>query len=157
MEKTRPASWPVRAQAALLLRQRQQAKRREAAEGQAQLEAPQQWEAWLQAVLPLYFGSFAERHRAFWSWVWSIQPGEAVRPLLAIWPRGGGKSTGAEAAVVAVGAPRCRKPLRKDKAAASGERAARRYVVYVRETQAQANKSVGNVAEMLESASMALY
>ncbi len=69
--------------------------------------------------------------------MWSIRPGEAVDPYLAIWPRGGGKSMGAEAA--AVGAPRF------------GGEPARRYVVYVRETQAQADKSVGNIAEMLES------
>ena len=134
MEKTPPAFWPVPDQAARLLGQRRKTKRLEVAEGGEQLDAPAQWEAWLRAVLPSYFDNFAERHRAFWSWVWSIRPGEPVDPYLAIWPRGGGKSTGAEAAAVAVGAPRF------------GGEPARRYVVYVRETQAQADKSVGNIA-----------
>ena len=66
-------------------------------------------------------------------------------PFVGIWPRGGGKSTGAEAAAVAVGAPRL------------GGEAARRYVVYVRETQPQADKSVGNIAEMFESEAVGVY
>ena len=109
------------------------------------LRGPIGWEAWLKAVLPSYFDTFAGRHREFWEWVWSIQPGQAVEPFVGIWPRGGGKSTGAEAAAVAVGAPRL-----------DGE-PARRYVVYVRETQPQADKSVGNIAEMLESEAVGRY
>ncbi len=135
MAKTRQAFSFQHARKAL--QQRQEVKRREKAPGEIELAAPFAWEAWLRAVLPSYFDTFAERHCAFWAWVWSIRPGEPVDPYLAIWPRGGGKSTGAEAAAVAVGAPRL-----------DGE-PARRYVVYVRETQAQADKSVGNFSPAL--------
>ncbi len=53
---------------------------------------------------------------------------------MAIWPRDGGKSTNAELACVALGA-----------------RQARRYVLYVCGTQAQADEHVQNVAAALES------
>jgi hypothetical protein len=56
------------------------------------------------------------------------------RPLVAIWPRGGAKSTSAEGAVVAVGA------LEK-----------RRYALYVSDTQERADDHVQNVGAMLES------
>ena len=143
MAKTRQAFSFQHARKAL--RQRQEGKRREKTSGEIEREAPLAWEAWLRTILPSYFDTFAERHQAFWQWVWAIRPGEPVDPILAIWPRGGGKSTGAEGAVVALGAPRL-----------NGQ-AARRYVVYVRETQAQADKSVGNIAEMLESDAVGVY
>ncbi len=78
--------------------------------------------------------------------MWSIEPGESPRPYVAVWPRGGGKSTGAEGAAVALGAPRL----------AEG-RAPRRYCVYVRETQKQADDSVSNIREMLESDRLGVY
>lgn len=143
----------------MVLQQRRAVKQRAPASGESTVKTPPAlplpsqdnegaapaWEAWLRVVLPSYFDTFAERHRDFWRWVWAIRPGEPVDPYLAIWPRGGGKSTGAEGAVVALGAPRF-----------DGQ-AARRYAVYVRETQAQADKSVGNIAEMLESETVGQY
>lgn len=57
---------------------------------------------------------------------------------MAIWPRGGGKSTGAELACVAAGARR-----------------SRRYVLYVSSTQQQADDHVQNVAALLESDALA--
>lgn len=53
---------------------------------------------------------------------------------MGIWPRGGGKSTTAEAACVAVGA-----------------RDVRGYALYISETQDQADKHVESVGAMLES------
>ena len=61
-------------------------------------------------------------------------------PFVGIWPRGGGKSTGVEAAVVMI-----------------GHRRVRKYIWYIRETQDQADKSVENIAAMLESAQVAEY
>ena len=51
MERTRGASWPARAHAALLLRQRQETKQRRVG-SEGALRGPIAWEAWLKAVLP---------------------------------------------------------------------------------------------------------
>lgn len=104
-------------------------------------EAPADWRAWLHTLFPEHVGDeFAPRHSELWRWVWSIQKGIRPRPLVAVWPRGGGKSTSAELAVVAVGA-----------------RAIRPYVWYVRETQDQADLSVANVSDLLESDAVEAY
>ena len=140
-----------RAQATQKLRLRKRARQEEIKEHVAAIDetprAPEDWKAWLGEVLPDYFGGgFAKRHVDFWEWVWSIGPGSAPRPYVAIWPRGGGKSTGAEGAAVALGAPRF-----------AGGASARRYVVYVRETQHQANDAVSNIRGMLESDRLGVY
>lgn len=101
-------------------------------------KAPADWREWLTTLFPAYFDSeLAQRHLDFWKWVLAIKLGEPSHPLIAIWPRGGGKSTSAEGAAVAVGV-----------------RGRRRYCLYVRETQEMADKSVGNIAAMLESAAI---
>lgn len=93
------------------------------------------WYTWLGRCVPSYVGQpFADRHREVWEWVWALTPGLRPAAFIAIWPRGGGKSTTAELAVVAV----C---LRK----------ARRYVLYISGTQDQADKHVATIAAMLES------
>lgn len=122
------------------------------------------WEAWLRAYFPAHVGApFAEHHAEFWRWVWAIGdsghaepipavptvgPGEAgapklggrtgmesdVRAFVAIWPRGGAKSTSAELATAAVGA-----------------RGTRRYALYVSRTQDQANQHVAAIAACFES------
>ena len=99
------------------------------------------WRAWLLTLLPEYVSDpqgrpvpFAAHHEALWDWAWAIRRGVRPRPFVAIWPRGGAKSTSAELACVALGA-----------------RGARRYGLYVCETQDQADDHVGNVAAMLES------
>jgi hypothetical protein len=73
-----------------------------------------------------------------WEWVDSIERGESAPSFLGIWPRGGGKSTGAEVAAVELGA-----------------RGRRRYAWYVRETQDQADKSVANINGILETPEVA--
>src|SRR5688572_15700894 len=87
------------------------------------------WASWLLRVFSAYvYGGFSARHVELWSWVWSIVAGAACQHFVAIWPRGGGKSTTAELACVAVAARR-----------------SRRYILYVSETQEQADKHVETI------------
>lgn len=100
---------------------------------------PDDWRTRLKAVFPKHVQHpFADRHVAFWDHVDAITPEASPDPFVAVWPRGGGKSTGAELAVADLG---CR-----DR---------RRYCLYVRETQLQADKSVQNIAALLESREVA--
>ena len=87
----------------------------------AQAEAPEAWEPWLRCMFPRSFGSFAPRHRVFWEWVWGIELDSSPDPEIDIWPRGGGKTSSAETATVALGL-----------------RGKRRYALYVRDTQDRA-------------------
>jgi hypothetical protein len=106
------------------------------------------WASWLTTLFRPYFVDdvtgilipFGPHHEQFWDWVWALRPGVRPRPFVAIWPRGGGKSTSAEMACVAVGA-----------------RQTRRYGLYICATQAQADDHVQNVATMLESADVAAH
>ncbi len=66
------------------------------------------WQEWLNTLFSYYVASFAPHHEEFWNWVWAIQPGDRPPPFIGIWPRGGGKSTNAEIAVIALGARRIR-------------------------------------------------
>jgi len=70
----------------------------------------------------------------------AIQKGVRPPPFVAIWPRGGGKSTGVEVAAVLI-----------------GHRRVRNYIWYIRETQDQADKSVENIGALLESPILAEY
>jgi hypothetical protein len=85
--------------------------------------------------------AFAEHQREFWQWAWQIEMG---RPpvmagverdaLIAVWPRGGAKSTSVEMATTALAA-----------------RGKRKYALYVSGVQTQADDHVANIAEMLTS------
>lgn len=109
-------------------------------------------ELWLSRVTPAHVGAtgvetvaeaeelFGEHHREFWAWLWSIEPEVRPRPYVAIWPRGGAKSTSAELA-----------------AAALGCRSKRSYGLYVCRTQSQADDHVGNVASILEGPGVARF
>lgn len=100
--------------------------------------APTDWREWLQAMFPRHFSApLAQRHVDFWKWVLGIKAGEPAPPFIGIWPRGGGKSSSAEGAAIAVGV-----------------RGRRKYCLYVRETQDMADKSVANIAAMLEDPSI---
>lgn len=93
------------------------------------------WEVWLRTIFPVYVkANFGVRHQEFWAWVDSIKPGMRPPPFVAIWPRGGAKSTSAELAVVRMGARRARK-----------------YVWYVSSSQAKADMHVSNIGALLES------
>lgn len=103
------------------------------------LAAPEAWEPWVRTLFPKYVKHpFAPRHEELWEWAWLIEKG--VRPdvaFVAVWCRGGAKSTSAELLTVSLGV-----------------RGKRKYGLYVRETQDQADGSVGNIATMLESRSV---
>lgn len=83
---------------------------------------------------------FGEHHTDFWDWVWALKRSTLPPALVAIWPRGGGKSTSAELAGAMVGAL-----------------GSRRYVLYLCETLERAEDHVSNVAAMLESPDMERY
>lgn len=98
--------------------------------------APEEWEAWVRALFPAYVEyPMAERHVELWEWAWSIEEQSGPEPFVAVFPRGGGKTTTAEMACTALGV-----------------RDRRRYAWYVSETQDKADKNVENIAEQLESA-----
>lgn len=71
----------------------------------------------------------------FWLWIWALVAGIRPRPFVAIWARGGAKSSSAELAAAAV-----------------VMRGVRKYVVYVSATQDLADKHVATIASALEHA-----
>jgi hypothetical protein len=100
------------------------------------LSGPSGWREWLTGNFPAYVrAAFAQRHVDLWEWVWSIGADVRPRPFVALWPRGGGKSTSAELAAVALGL-----------------RGKRKYALYVCETQDQADKHVSTIGSLLETA-----
>lgn len=102
--------------------------------------APERWRDWLTQLFPrAVTRPFGTHHEQFWQWVYSI--GDArPRPFVGIWPRGGGKTSSAEIAVVNLGA-----------------RKKRRYAAYVCSTQDKADDKVMNVRVKLESESVDRY
>lgn len=101
--------------------------------------APTEPLAWLRTMFPAYFPiEFAEHHKAFWRKVWAVERNEKPEADIEVWPRGGGKTTHAETAVVM-----------------AGVRGRRKYILYVRRTQKRADDAVGNIAKMLGSTAIA--
>lgn len=97
------------------------------------------YQTWLNHTFPTYVDRpFAKYHEEFWEWVWAIEADSTPRPFVAIWPRGAGKSTSTELACASVAG-----------------REARKYALYVCETQEQADDHVSNVAGLLESSAFA--
>ena len=110
-------------------------KLRQRRESSTRRELERDWRSWLTALFPSAFTApWADHQAELWDWLWSIRLGERPPPFVAIWPRGGGKSTATELAAVATGAL-----------------GTRRYVLYVSETQRQADDHVHTVARRLES------
>jgi len=96
------------------------------------------YEDWLKTRFPHVASKpLAERHHKFWRWVDSIELGVRVPPRVEVWPRGGGKSSTAELGVARIGC-----------------RLTRRYVLYVSETQDQADKHVAAISTLLEQAGL---
>ena len=94
------------------------------------------WRQWLADHFAAYTSApFAERHVRFWEWVSELQPGVRPKPRVEVWPRGGGKSSTTELGVAYVG---------------SQPEPRRHFVLYVSETQEQANHHVQAIAGMLE-------
>lgn len=90
------------------------------------------WHQWVSLISPQKF-DFGLHHTAFWEWVWSVKSDVRPPPFVAVWPRGGAKSTSVELACLMLAA-----------------RGTRKYGLYVCESQDQADDHVGNVAAMLE-------
>src|SRR5687768_7533240 len=80
------------------------------------------WGPWLKTIFPRYASAeFSDYQVEYWEWLWSVDTNIRPEPFVAIWPRGGAKSTSTELGCVAVAARR-----------------KRRYVLYVCMTQEQA-------------------
>jgi hypothetical protein len=101
----------------------------------------QDWRAWLRTVMPRHFGrGFGPMHAELWEHLQTIAPGFKPDPFMALWARGSGKSTNAEAAAVNLGA-----------------RGVRGYCWYVCGTQPRADDHVATIAGMLEAPSLAAH
>lgn len=99
------------------------------------------WREWLIRIFPDYVKHpFGERHVKFWEWVENIERDIKPRPFVALWPRGGSKSTSAELACVRLGYKRQRS-----------------YIWYVSSTQDKADKHVETIGSMLESGNIEDY
>lgn len=107
-------------------------------------EIEHDYKLWLTQLLPKHFrgvDQFGPHHEQFWQWAWSIKLGEIGTPpaYLAIWPRGGNKSTSAEGFAVACGA-----------------RGTRKFGLYVCRTQPQADSHVAAISSMILSSKVGL-
>jgi predicted phage terminase large subunit-like protein len=96
--------------------------------------------AWLLETFPTYFQNsrgeplpLAAHHTELWQWLWALRPGEAASTFIAVWSRGGGKSTSVELG-----------------SAALGYFGLRRYALYICNTQQQADDHLATVATALE-------
>lgn len=99
------------------------------------------WREWVAGSFAAFTQSpFARHHVDLWEWAADIQPNTRPRPFIACWPRGGAKSTTVELACAWLGS----QPAPK-----------RNYVLYVSETQAQADRHVQAIAGMLERVGIA--
>lgn len=104
---------------------------------------PDEWSKWLKLLFPSTFTKpFAQRHIDLWQWIESIEENKRPSPsaYIDIEPRGGGKTTTAESAVIRLGAKHTRS-----------------FILYVRGTQDKANESISNIAAKLESRRVAKY
>lgn len=105
--------------------------------------APNHWREWCRTLFPRAFTSpFADRHITFWEWIEAIEADTkpTVSAFIDVEPRGGGKTTTAETAVIRLGAKRTRQ-----------------FVLYVRGTQDKANESIQNIGAKLESNTVETY
>lgn len=92
------------------------------------------WAGWHSAIFGETGAPLAQHHRDLWAWAWAIEPGEPRESFIAIWARGGAKSSSAERIAAMVGA-----------------RATRSYCLYVCATQSQADNHVDAIGATLES------
>lgn len=99
------------------------------------------WRDWALALFPNHFrDNFGQRHLDFWEYVERIGEEDHLPALVAIWPRGSGKSTTVEGAVARIAVKR-----------------ARQYIWYVSGTQDQSDKHVAAISALLESPAMGIY
>lgn len=105
------------------------------------LELETDWRLWLLTLFPSWItADWAPHHEDLWEWAWNIRVGVAPDPFIALWSRGHAKSSSAEAAAVAL-----------------GTRGGRRYLLYVSDTQSQADDHVANIGSRLESEEIATF
>lgn len=117
---------------------------------------PDDLEDWLLEMFPQDFDSdFGYHHRRFIQWAGKVDPGDHPQPYIAIWPRGGGKSTLVECVVIALGAPRPVYQEKDDGDEMMTLESARNYCLYVSETQEQADRHVEDIGTRLESPRLA--
>ena len=89
------------------------------------------YEQWLHDNFPSVVSApMAQRHHDLWRWVMSINPNVTPAPRGEFWARGSAKSTTARLATTNI-----------------GERLARRFCLYVSETQDQADTHVASIAK----------
>lgn len=92
------------------------------------------WREWIARYFPhVASAPFGERHVRLWDWFEALTPGVRPRPRVEIWPRGGAKSSTAELGTCRVGV-----------------KLSRRFVLYVSETQEQADKHVQAISSLFE-------
>lgn len=92
------------------------------------------WRDWVRRKFPaVCTAPFAQRHVDLWEWFDALAPGVASKSAVKIWPRGGGKSSSAEMGI-----------------AWTGVKLSRRFVLYVCETQPQADKHVQSISTLFE-------
>lgn len=104
-------------------------------EGTKRHETTDDWRTWLGTFFPhVCTAPFAARHVRLWDWFDSLEDGEYSRPRVEVWPRGGGKSSTGELGCARLGA-----------------KLTRRYVLYVCDTQDQADKHVQSIASLFET------
>lgn len=109
---------------------------------QAQV-APEEYKSWLCTMLPDHFrgpDQFASHHERYWEHVWNLPKNEEPLACLAVWNRGGMKSTSAEATGPVLAA-----------------RGLRRFGVYVSGTQKKADSHLHTVKEMLAASNLGDY
>ncbi len=94
------------------------------------------WRKWLAQHFPHVASSEpAERHVRLWDWFGELTPGIKPTARVEPWPRGGAKSSSVELATSWIG---------------SQSLLRRRFVLYVSETQLQADKHVQAIAALFE-------
>ncbi|HEX5735710.1 MAG TPA: hypothetical protein VF131_22980 [Blastocatellia bacterium] len=98
---------------------------------------------WLNAIFPEQMNGYRELapfHHELLTHAWAIRRGIRPKPFFAVWFRGAGKSTLGEMIAVMLGALEWRK-----------------YVLYVCNTQDQANDHVNNIRALIENSQIAYY
>lgn len=97
------------------------------------------YQTWLDTIFPVHAKApLGPHHHDYWRWIYSIQDDQRPEAFIAIWNRGGAKSSSIELGTVNLGA-----------------RNKRKYALYVCRTQDQADDHVENIGSMLESKQMA--
>lgn len=88
-------------------------------------------EEWMMKYFP-HIKQFAEHHKDMLDWAWEIEHGKPLRPFVAIWPRGGGKTALAMMVIISL---LCRSK--------------RSYILYCTRTQSRTDERVLGIGSTL--------